>query len=63
MKVLQIKYYLMMPLIPVFDAFAKLKEVTFSFVISVLPSVCLPLSLLREETTAPTGRIFLTFDN
>jgi hypothetical protein len=46
----------------VLGAFAKLRKVTFNFVISVRLSVCLPLSLHREEIAAHTGRIFLKFD-
>ena len=51
-----------MPLMPVFGAFAKLRKVTVNFVISVRPTVHLPLFLHREETTVPTGRVFLKFD-
>jgi len=46
-------------MVPILDAFAKLRKVTTSFVISVYLSVCCPsVRPFAQNNSAPTGRTF-----
>jgi len=47
---------------PFLGAFANLRKATISFVMSVCLSVCLSARPSACNYSAPTGRIFMTFD-